>query len=429
VSLSSRGLFPPGTLWTAALGGLLTMALGGSAQAQTYESIGEGLTVGHLILHPSVSYEYTYDNNILFTSTDLPGSDPIASGTIVVRGRILADLPIGDNRIRWIYAPFFRNYTSDRFRPEDRLNHVFDIEGLFHTGRAMTLTFRDHFVYGTVSLQDQREGNGSSVGLGHYTTHSPQLEIGVSLGARQGVTLIPSYSQSSYTGLVSALGQIVNYSFTTRKIEGRYNYKLDEPTILYGYTAVEGTTQTQTGIQDIAIRSRSIGLGLTRTVNAGLVTQLSAGYETLDFDGGSGRNYSGPAVEASVAWQVADVTQIEFGVLRKPYASIYADSNYYINTEGRARWTRQLGRSSYMGAGATLQFNQYAPPQGVGRRERLIRLEIGTGHQFVKNLRGYIGLNLEQRESNVLQMIGGVGADPFEYRLHRIIFRLEAGWL
>ncbi|HEV8703094.1 MAG TPA: outer membrane beta-barrel protein [Candidatus Polarisedimenticolia bacterium] len=425
--------------WTAALGGLLVVALAGSAQAQSYESLGEGLKVGHFVLHPSLAYEYTYDNNILFMSTDLPGSDPIASGAIVLRARLLADLPIRHSRIRLVYAPFTRGYTSDRFEPEDRLNHVFDMEGLFQTGRAITLAFRDHYVNGTVSLQEQvDERNGLPFGLGHYAIHNPQVEIGVTLGVRHGFSLLPSYSRSSFTGFVSnfvtglgppASGQIVDYGYTTRTIEGRYSYKLSEPTSLYGYSAFEGTTQTLTGTRDVTIQSRSIGLGLTRTVNEGLVTQVSAGYQGLDFDGGRGRNFSGPVAEASVVWQVAEVTRLDFGLLRKPYASIYADSNYYIATEGRARWTRQLGRSSYMDAGALLQENQYVPMQGVGRRERLIRLDVGTGHQFVKNLRGYVGIQLEERESNVLQMSGGVGADPFHYQLHRILFRLEAGWL
>jgi len=424
--------------WTTALGGLLALALAGSARGQTYESMGEGVNVGHFVLHPSLAYEYTYDNNILFMSTDLPGSDPVASGAIVLRARLLADLPIRDSRIRLVYAPFIRSYTSDRFEAEDRLNHVFDLEGLFHTDGPITIVLRDHYVNGTVSLQEQvDQGNGLPSGLGHYAMHNPQMELGLTLGVRHAFFLLPSYSRSSFTGFVSnlgpgpgaGLGRIVDYGYTTRAIEGRYSYKLSEPTSLYGYSATEGTTQTLTGVRDVRIQSRSIGLGMTRTLDEGLVTQLSAGYQGLDFDGGRGRNFSGPVAEASIIWQVAEVTRLDFGVLRKPYASIYADSNYYVATEGRARWTRQMGRSSYVDAGAMLQENQYVPFQGVGRTERLIRLEAGTGHQFIKNLRGYIGLQLEQRESNVLQMSGSVGSDPFQYRLHRLLFRLEAGWL
>ncbi len=435
---SSRGRCPRSDLWAAALGGFLALALAGSVQAQTFDSVGEGLIAGHFILHPSMFYGYTYDNNVLFMSTDLPGSDPIASGTNVLGARILADLPIDDNRIRMAYAPFYRGYTSDHFQPEDRLNHVFDIEGLFHTGHAITLAFRDHYVNGTVSLQEQVERNGSSVGLGHYTTHDPQLEIGVSVGERQGFSLVPGYSHSSYTGLSTAVGQIADYTYTTRRIEGRYNYKLSEPTTFFGYTALDRTLQTRTGVSDVTIQSRSIGLGLIRTANQNIVTNLSAGYQTLDFEGGVGQNYQGPTIEGNVTWQVADLTQIDVGFLRKPFpsTSIYISggrefvaSNYYIATEGRIHWIRQIGRNTFMDASALLQDNQYVPLTGVGRRERLTRLEVGTGHQFMKNLRGYAGLNFERRDSNVLQLSGGVGADPFQYELYRILFRLEVGWL
>lgn len=423
-------LVPPGTLKAAALGPLLALALAGLASAQTYDALGDGLTVGHFILHPSMAFEYTYDDNILFTSTDVPGSDPVASGVVVARARLLADLPVRDNRFRLAYAPFYRNYTNNRFRPEDRLNQEANMEALFHTGRAIALALRDHYVNGTVSLQEQRERNGSSVGLGHYTTHDPHLDIGVNLGARQGVSLLSSYSRSSYNGLVSGLGQVTDYAYTTRKIEGRYNYKLSEPTTFYGYTAFEKTLQTRTGFTDVTIRSRATGLGLTRTINQNIVTNLSAGYQTLDFEGGIATDFQGPTAEANVIWQVQDVTRFDFGLLRKPFPSIFLDSNYYIDTEGRVRWTRQIGRSTYVDATVALQENQYVPLSGTARRERLIRLELGTGHRFLRNLRGYLGFNVERRESNAPQLSGGGGgADPFHYQLYRVLFRLEAGWL
>src|SRR4029077_12492471 len=103
--------------------------------------------------------------------------------------------------------------------------------------------------------------------LGHYSTHNPRMEIGVSVGPRHGFSLLPGYSRTTFTGLVSGLGQIVDYGYTTRTLEGRYNYKLNEPTTLYGYSEIEGTDQTLTGSPDVTIRSRSFGVGLTRTVN------------------------------------------------------------------------------------------------------------------------------------------------------------------
>jgi len=412
-------------LRSACLGAFLALALAGPAQAQTYRGTSEGLAVGRFILHPSLSLEYTHDSNIFYTPSNLPGSGATASGIVVVRPRILADLPFGRSRIGFAYAPFYRDYTSRSFRGSSRLNQTFDMDGLIRTGGVLTIAIRDHFVRGTVSLQDQTERSGLTFGLGRYSTHNPAMEIGVSSGGRQGFTLIPSYSRSNFTGI----SQSVRYGYTARKLEGRYNYRVSEPSTLYAYYAIERTTQAQMGFAGVEIRSHSIGLGLRRTVNEKVVTQMSAGYQTLDFEGGGGKNFRGPVVEASVALQVDDVTRVEIGVVRQPYPSVYADSNYYVTSEGRTRVTRQIGRATFLDASFTFQNNLYSPLQGNARRDRSSRLGLGMGYQFVRSLRAYLGYESERRGSNVEQVLGGESVDPFRYSVNRVLFRLEAGWL
>ncbi|HYV20135.1 MAG TPA: outer membrane beta-barrel protein [Verrucomicrobiae bacterium] len=415
-----------------ALGVLLALAAAGSAQAQTtsvYDLLGPGLPAGHFNLYPSVSYEYMYDDNILFMSTDLPGSVPVASGVNVLRARFLADLPLRDGRVRMLYAPFFRSYTNDRFVPEDQINQVLGVEGTFHQSGRVAIGFRDDYAKGTLSLQEQVVRNGVPFGLGHYEVHNPRLDFGMRVGLRQGFSILPSYSHSAFSGLVSGFGQAVDYGYTTKAIEGRYNYRLAEPATAYLYSILDRTLQTVSDAPDVTIRSNTVGLGLTRTLHALVVTQVSVGYETMQFDGGVGEDFSGPVGEANVSWEVANLNRINVVVLRRPYASIYFDSNYYLATVGQVRWIRQLWRSSYLDAAATIQQSDFVPVQGVGREERLMRAEVGLGHEFLRHLRGYAGFNVEQRESNVVQMTGGVGADPFNYQLHRFIFRIEAGWM
>jgi len=417
---------------TFALSALLALAVARSAQAQTtsaYEILGPGLPAGHFNLYPSVAYEYMYDDNILFTSTDLPGSVPVASGVNVLRARFLADLPLRDGRVRMLYAPFFRTYTNDRFEPEDQINQVLGADGTFHQSGRVSIGFRDDYAKGTLSLQEQVVRNGVPFGLGHYEVHNPRMDLGVRLGLRQGFSLLPSYSHSAFSGLVSGFGQVVDYGYTTKAIEGRYNYKLREPTTVYLYSVVDRTLQTMSDAPDVTIRANTVGLGLTRTLHAVIVTQVSAGYETMQFEGGVGDGFSGMVGEANVSWEMGNLNRFNVSVLRKPYASIYLGSNYYMATVGQVRWTRQLWRSSYLDAAAAIQQSDFVPVQGVGREERLIRMEVGLGHEFLRHLRGYVGFNVEQRESNVLQMTGGVGADPFNYELHRFIFRIEAGWM
>ena len=283
-------------LESVCLGALLAVAPAGSAQAQSYQTVGEGLTVGRFVLYPSLSLEYTRDSNIFYTPSDLPGTGATASGIVVARPRILADLPFGQSRIRLAYAPFYRDYTNESFQGSSRLNQAFDVEGLIRSGGALTIGIRDHFVRGTVSLQEQGDRSGLTFGLGRYATHTPQMEIGVNSGGRQGFSLIPSYSRSSFTGI----SESVRYGYTTRKLEGRYNYRVSEASTLYGYYGVERTTQNQAGFEDLGIHSRSFGLGIRRMVNEKVVTLMSVGYQALDFQGGGGQNFGGLIVVCAV---------------------------------------------------------------------------------------------------------------------------------
>ena len=177
------------------------------------------------------------------------------------------------------------------------------------------------------------------------------------------------------------------------------------------------------------IQAHALGLGVTRTVNESVVTQMSAGYETMDFEGGPGSNFSGPVVDASANWLVSDGVRVEFGIVRRPYPSVYLSNNYYVDEESRGRLTFQIGPSTYADVGVGELRNVYAPQSGPRRRDRLIRLELGVGHQFLRTLRGYIGATSENRRSNLEQTILGEEVDPFHIRVNRLLFRLEAGWM
>ena len=406
------------------LGALLALVPSPPALAQTYQTVTEGLTFGHFVVYPSIAFEYTHDSNIFFSTSDLP-DDVTASGIAVIRPRVMVDLPLSDSRIRWNYSPYYRDYTSQNFTGSNRVNHVFDLEGRFRTQSAITVAVRDHFLRGTLSIQDTNAANGLSFGLGRYSSHNPTVEIGLNFGARNGVSLIPSYARTSFAGISDTL----QYAYSTRRIEGRYNYRLSVPTTFYGYSAYESNTQNQTGVEQIQFYTRVSGFGLTRSINETVVTQLSAGYQTMDFQGATDQRFSGPIVDGAAGWLLSDATRLEFGVLRHPYASVYTGNNYYIDTEGRLRLTLQVGSGTYLNAGVTGVRNVYAPQVGQRRRDRLIRFEVGLGHQFLRTLRGYIGATSENRRSNVEAMVGGEVVDPFHYRVDRLVFRLEAGWM
>ncbi|HEU4402238.1 MAG TPA: outer membrane beta-barrel protein [Candidatus Polarisedimenticolia bacterium] len=432
--------------------------------AQALATSGDGLPAGRFMLYPSLTLEYTRDDNITYASADLPASQRVDAGVVIIRPRILVDLPLGENRIVWAYTPQYRDYQSDRFHQSQRFTHIFDLEGSLRAGPALRVIVRDHLLRGTVELQEVDRGGELTFGLVPFLLHEPEADITLDLGPRQGISLIPRYTSSRFSEGSSA--SFFNYQ--TRQVEARYNYRLGLPSVVYVYYSFQDTNQARTvaffGNQGNT--GRSAGIGLRRTVNKAVVTQLSAGYETLTFSGGLGKNFAGPVLEASTAWQVSDVTRIDLFFRRQAFQSFFVNNNYYVSQQARLHMLQQLGRNTYWEIAAGYQGSAYADPIdfsvtpetppgqdsvgcggsgspdgridqfesfcssiGVRRRDRAVRLEIGAGYRFLRTLRLFLGYNSERRASNIAQeTVNGI-IDPFDYHINRLFFRIEAGWL
>ncbi len=428
-----------------------------SLSAQTFDAQTEGLPVGRFLVHPSLTFEYTHDSNALYVSSDLQSAQEASSGIFVVKPRVLVDLPLGQNRIRWTYSPMYRRYTNDAVAKNVPLSHNFDLESTFVLGPSLHLTLRDHFFRGTIELREVDPGGELTFGLVPFSVHEPEFDITADLGARHGVSLIPRYSSTDFANPESASF----FNYTRREIEGRYNYRLSEPSTMYAFYALSDTIQDRqvAFFGDISLSTRRTGLGLRRTVNQAVVTEMSAGYETIRFRGGLGRDFSGPVVRVDATWQPSDASRLDLSLLRQPYQSFYANNNYFLDERVGLRLLRQVGPRAYLQIGGGVRWNNYADPLdisvgpktppgndvdgngqidafeslaasiGTRRKDRVRELELGIGYRFLPTLRGYIGYNFERRSSNIEQLISGELVDPFHYEVNRLVFRIEAGWL
>jgi hypothetical protein len=438
---------------------LLALCLFQPAAAQVLNTAGEGLPFGHFTLFPSVAFELTHDSNIFYRSEDLPGLGVIGSGVLVVRPRLLVDMPLGESRIRWAYTPLYRGYTSDQINTPQHLSHYFDLEGTYKSPGALTISVKDHLVRESIQLQEVDRGGELTFGLTPYTTHAPEADFTMGLGARQGVSIRPGYTAVRF----SDPGEASFFDYTTKRLEGRYNHKLGPATTLYGFYKFESTDQRREQIffGQVDLTSRTTGIGLQRTLSQAIVTTFSAGYESIRFNGGAGIDYSGPVLDLDATWQLNDITKIYTAVRRQPFQSFFVNNNYYLDKEASIRLTQQLGHRTYYDLGLTYlenvysspldisvtsetpgnldvnpqnglidAFEAYLPSQGVRRRDGLFRMEVGAGFQFLRTLRAYVGYNFERRQSNIDQQIStGELVDPFNYRINRIVFRVQAGWL
>jgi len=432
--------------------------------------VSEGLQAGHFVLYPSISFEYKDDDNVFYASRELPRNQIVQSRVLAVQSRILMDLPVGSTRIRWVYAPMYRNYSSKAFAQTRPISHFFDFEAL-RVGPVVTLRAADHFVRDTVDLRQTDQG-GETVGVVPFTTHTPELGVTVGMGARSAIAFAPRYTSVTFDerGSTSLLG------YRRKELEVRLEHAVSPPGRVYAFYALDDTRQQREQIVfgDVSLDARTLGLGLRRTINEEVVTYLNAGYKTIDFKGGSNSDFKGPVLDANATWQLGDVTVLNLSTGHQAYQSFYVNNNYYVATELRLRLTRQVGRTVFWDTSVYFTNNHYADPldisdtpdtapeqdcnttvpdpgnpgqtlcvgdgridayealqPSVGRRRRdhVYHAEVGAGWQIARTLRLFIGYNYERRSSNIDEGSGGGIIDPFDYRIHRVLFRFEAGWM
>jgi len=423
---------------------------GGESLAQSFQTIGTGLSWGRFNVHPSVAMDYGYDSNVFYSSDDLDNPAGIVSSReFRMQPRFLFDLPMGDNWLRWAYAPVFRNYSTDAYTPTKQWSQNFDLDGHLRLGPRFYTTFRDQFVLGTEELRNVDPGGEVNFGDTPFRDHSPSVEVGCNLGARQGVSVVWNYNSVQFQGDEAGF-----YNYRGHGLQARYNYRVSNATTTYVYAGEDNTQQERfTPVEEtIDVDTLSAGVGLNQVLNRSVTTSFMAGYQAINYTGGSVSDYRGAVLSANATWLLSDVTRLSFLVRRQPYSSFYLNNNYYLNRAVGVNLTRQSGASWYWRVGGGFENNTYSDPlditgfefaycgldasntlvcpsAGAIRRDRAWRLEGGVGGQASRTVRWFVGYTTQSRSSNILQADADGFGDPFAYNVNRLFLRIEVGWL
>jgi hypothetical protein len=446
--MSMRGFLPLTAM--AALAFAVQPVCAQTTGLVTGSANGRSVELGRINFFPSFLVDYGYVSNVFYSSGEDPADEIIPSRLLVLQSRFAFDLPMGENWVRWSYSPIYRTYSSDAFTQTNPWSHFFDLDGRLKFGTRGFTAFRDHFVSGTQELREVDPGGELTFGLTPFRVHQPSVEVGMQVGARQSVSAIWRYDSTQFDRSETT------GAFNTRGwgLEGRYTYKLGPMTDLYGYYSETQSTQDRGGSpRDLVdIDEASYGVGLTQSLGRDLVTQFLVGHQSMDFTGASPTRFSGPILSANASWVLDEITRIAFNIRRQPYQSYYLDNNFYLNRTISLSLTRQAGASMYWTVGAGVEVNVYSdtivaadnptifclddgsggtvcPSDGVRRRDSGWNAQAGMGFRIGPASRAVIGYNYSARSSNVLQAFPGGFADPFDYAVSRILFRIEAGWL
>lgn len=412
--------------------------------SHTYQN--QGIEAGHLVFYPSLLIDYGYDDNIFYSSGTGFGNEQVPSRLTVIQPRLEFDVPRGQDWVRWTYSPVYRNYSTSAYTQLNPWSHFFDLDGRLTFGTRGFTTFKDHFVKGSQELQEVDPGGELTFGLVPFRTHNPMVEVGMNAGVRQAVSVVWNYDSTQFennelTGL---------FNFRGHGLEGRYNYQLSPDTKAYLFYGRSLTVQARDTGVDVDVMTT--GIGLEKTLNRSVVTQVMAGYQEMDFTGAGPENYAGPVLSASAAWQIDEITRVAFSVRRQPYQSFYLNNNFYLDRNLSVSLARQVGSTAYWTVGVELENNRYSAPldasesppiycmddgnggltcpsDGVRRRDRGWRLQAGMGFQMSRSVRAFLGYNYQVRSSNMLQAFPEGFSDPFNYTVNRLLFRIEVGVL
>lgn len=426
--------------------------------ASAFRTTAEGISAGRFLLYPSVTLDSGYNSNVFYQSDEVPGSELVSSGELILTPKIMVDLPLSRSRARVGYALQYRNYSSDEFVQSEPFSHFFDLEASVRVGDLVTLSLKDHYVRGTQEVQQFDPGGEIRFGVTPFSLSEPSAAVSLAFGGRHRLSLMPYVSTLNFDES-EAIGL---YDYERRGLTGRYDYQLDPATVAFGTYSSEDTDQDrETALfGDINVRTHYAGAGLQRTFGAAVVSSAWAGYETQDYEGGTGDNFAGVVYDVSLAWTASDVYHFQLTANRYPYQSFFVNNNYYVGNGFRLRMTQQFGRNAFYQVGVGLQRNPYADPvdirvtpatppgsdldndgfidvyesllpsQGTVRTDRAYFLELGAGIRFSPVLRLSLGYNHEVRDSNIEQIFGpGTVLEPFDFDVDRIYLRIEAGIL
>lgn len=441
----------PASPWRLAAGWLAACLLATGARAQSLQGPGfatqsAGIPWGPMTLHPTLVLNYGYDDNIFYESNDLSTANILASREGQIQPGVRFDMPFGESYLRGGYAALYRNYSTDQYTPTSQWSHYFDLDGKIRAGARIYFNLRDRFVRGTEELRVIDPGGELAFGDLPFRSHTPSVEAGVDLGARQSVSAVWSYNSSQF----QESDEVGVFNYRGYGLQARYNYKLSAESSAYLYYGADTMTQVR-DTEQVEYAGKGEGIGFTQVLSRAVTTSVTAGYQVLDASGAVESAYHGPTITGNASWLIGDATRLNFTIRRVPYQSFYLNNSYYLNRSFTVEAMHQVGLSSYWRLVGAYEQNRYSDPlnisgfesiycrddgdgpicpsKGVVRRDTAWRAEAGFGVQISRIARWYVGYNWQSRSTNLLQAdVQGFG-DPFSYDVNRYFFRIEVGWL
>ncbi len=408
------------------------------------------ILIGPLKFRPSIQASVDQRNNLFQQTLE----DEETDARVDAVGAVLSlELPTRRSRFVLNYTPEYRRYENDVI-PSDWV-HVADFLMELITRRDLELVIKDSFEKGILEVQDVTGGEGTFQG-DKFTRNQFSLRTRIPVRARHGIQ-IGAYSD--YITFDTDELRATFFDVDGQGLSGGYFYDLSETLRLAGEARLDQVEQER---EPFLIFDPGSGefvplegsdrrdydfsqytVSVEGNISSRIHLNLRPGYGQQDFTSAPGSDFSGLLLNGTIRMDVTSRFYTELNVNRRPTASFFNVSNFFINESIEARLVKRTFRRLRLSLSVTYQTNDYPDPvvldlngdgiddipanpalgivAGLERRDRLLR---GAGRIDFAILPGRLGLFLRasysERSSNIA---------IFEFETSSLAFGLKFGWL
>ncbi len=355
--------------------------------------LGGGAKVGSFVIHPELTAEESYNDNIYAVQTGKAG-DSITDA----KPAVVATSDWGNHALNFFASGDlgrYARYTSENFNDYDVASN----------GR-LDIT-RGNYLWGGIDYSKSHEARGTPDDLNNGVKPVVYTETVGQLGFTHDVSRISAtvgtevrdfnYSNGSTSG-----GTVIEQDARNRLEYGtgiRLAYE-----IIPGYKAfIKGTGNIVSYENKALLNNRnsygfSADTGTAIEITGKLKGEIYVGYLDQEYDNSAYRAVSGFDGGGKLTWNVTGLTKIEAGGLRSINETLYLQAYSFIDTSVFCSIEHDLTRDVKLLARAGYDDYQY---EGINQDDRVYLLSTGARYLINKNIMLKADYSYGQRDSNV----------------------------
>jgi len=354
--------------------------------------LGTGIKAGSFMLHPQMSLDEAYNNNIYATR-----GGKISDAITDARPSIVAESDWENHALRFSADGDAGRYASHT--KEDYNDYDVKADG------RLDIT-RGNYLWGGLNYLKQHEARGTPDDLNNgvkpvvYDEALGRVGFTHDVG-RLSTTVGTEVRKFEYNNGYTSGGTVIEQDARNRMEYGaglRFDYEL-----IPGYKAfVKGNGniidyETPALLGNRNSHGFSADVGTAVEVTGKVRGEVYLGYLAQEYDNSTFKTIDGIDAGGKLIWSVTGLTTVEGGMLRSVNETIFPGAYGYIDTAAFANIQHDLTRDIRLNARADYHSYKY---EGISRTDNVPTLSAGARYLLNKNIEARADYTYQERDSD-----------------------------